>query len=142
MRLAAPAAPGRQHSVKPAGGRLRTGSPMQRRGAAAEDLACAFLQRHGLRIIARNVRYARGETDAVAREGPVWVFVEVRSRARRGDAAASIDWRKRGRIRRAAQLFLLGRFGDRWPACRFDVVLVADDGIRWLRSAFLGDEER
>jgi putative endonuclease len=126
-----------QHSVKPS----REAPPARRAGDAAEDLACRYLARRGLRIEARNVRYRGGELDIVARDGATWVFVEVRSRSRRGDAAASIDRRKRGKIRLAAQIFLGARFADRWPQCRFDVILVEDGGIRWLRSAFSADEE-
>jgi putative endonuclease len=115
--------------------------PTQRQGAAAEDRACAFLRSRGLRIEARNMRYRAGEIDAIAVDGSTWVFVEVRCRARPGDAAASIDARKRGKIRRAAQLYLMGRFGDDWPACRFDVVVVEGSRIEWLPSAFTGEEE-
>lgn len=111
------------------------------RGRAAEDLACRHLEHLGLSVVQRNVRYRLGEIDIVARDGATWVFVEVRSRARRGDAAASIDARKRGRIRRAAQLYLQGRFRGNWPACRFDVVLVEDGAVQWLRSAFTEKEE-
>lgn len=114
---------------------------MQRRGAAAERLACAFLQRRGLRILARNVRYRLGELDAVAQDGATCVFVEVRCRARPGDAAASIDAAKRGRIRRAAQLYLAHRYRGEWPACRFDVVIVEDGRVEWMRAAFLEEEE-
>ena len=111
------------------------------RGAAAEDRACDFLRERGLRILERNVRYRAGEIDVIAVDGSTWVFVEVRSRERPGDAAASIDARKRGKIRRAAQLYLLARFGDHWPACRFDVVVVVPGRISWLPSAFTGEEE-
>ena len=116
-------------------------APAQRLGAAAEERACAFLRQRGLQIEARNVRYRAGEIDVVAIDGHTWVFVEVRSRCWPGDAAASIDARKRGKIRRAAQLYLSGRFGDRWPPCRFDVVAVEGSRIAWLPSAFTGEEE-
>jgi putative endonuclease len=112
-----------------------------RAGAAAEDLASRYLARHGVRIEARNVRYRGGELDIVARDGATWIFVEVRSRSRGGEAGASIDRRKRGKIRLAAQLYLSARFADRWPRCRFDVILVEGGDIRWLRSAFSADEE-
>ncbi len=125
----------------PGGANAIGAAPSQRQGAAAEDRACAFLHQRGLQIAARNVRYRAGEIDLVAIDGGTWVFVEVRSRARPGDAIASIDARKRGKIRRAAQLYLLGRFGDRWPPCRFDVVVVGDGRIEWLPSAFTGEEE-
>lgn len=113
----------------------------RRLGQAAEARACRYLELQGLRIVERNVRSRFGEIDAVACAGSTWVFVEIRSRARRGDAAASIDWRKRGKIRRTAQMYLVRRFGDRWPACRFDVVLIEGDAVQWLPSAFSMNEE-
>jgi putative endonuclease len=116
-------------------------APSQRRGAAAEERACAYLRQQGLKIAARNVRYRAGEIDVIATDGNTWVFVEVRSRSRSGEAVASIDSRKRGKIRRAAQLYLSGRFGDHWPPCRFDVVAVEGSRITWLPSAFTGEEE-
>jgi putative endonuclease len=132
--------PRRPGPAAPAAARIGA-SPRQRQGEAAEDRACAYLRSHGLRIEARNVRYRAGEIDAVAIDGAAWVFVEVRSRACTEHAAASIDSRKRGKIRRAAQLYLLQRFGDHWPECRFDVVVIDGGRIQWLKSAFFGEEE-
>ena len=136
----------REHSLKarkasPPGARPARRSPAQRAGAEAEARACNYLRARGLRILARNVRYRAGEIDAIALDGDTWVFIEVRSRSRTGDAAASVDARKQCKIRRAAQLYLLNRFGDRWPPCRFDVVLVECGRIEWLAAAFNGDED-
>jgi len=116
-------------------------SGRQRAGDVAEQAACAMLERHGLRIEARQVGYRVGELDVVAWDGPTLVFVEVRSRARRGLAAASIDRAKRRRLRLAAQQYLQRHFGDRWPACRFDVVIAEADRFEWLRAAFGAEEE-
>ena len=110
------------------------------RGAAAEPAAGNLLRRHGLVILGRNLRWRAAELDIVAREADTIVFVEVRYRVSRGTAARSIDAAKRGRIRLAAQHYLL-RFADRWPPCRFDVVLVAGGRLQWRRSAFTMDEE-
>ncbi len=110
------------------------------RGALGEARARRFLRLRGLRIVACNVRFRCGELDIVARDGATWVFVEVRRRRDPAAAAASIDAPKRGRICRAAQCFLLKRFGDRWPPCRFDVILLGDDAAQWLRGAFAMDE--
>src|ERR1044072_679376 len=76
-----------------------------RRGVAAEELAAAFLQEHGLRIIARNYRCRLGEIDLVALERGTTVFVEVRQRSSSafGGAAASITARKQARLIRAAR---------------------------------------
>jgi len=116
-------------------------SARQQRGDAAERAACAMLRRNGLRIVARQVRYRAGELDVVARDGSTLVFVEVRSRARPGFAAGSVDRGKRRRLRLAAQQYLQQRFGDHWPACRFDVVIAEAGRLEWLRAAFGAEEE-
>ena len=93
----------------------------------------------GCRVLARNARYREGELDLVVRERDVVVFVEVRLRAseRYGGALASVDVYKQRRLARAAQRWLAEHYGERWPACRFDVVTVDGSGtIDWIRDAF------
>ena len=113
-----------------------TSTPAQARGAAAEEQAARFLERHGLDIVARNYRTRFGEIDLVAREGATLVFVEVRMRSSEGfgGAAGSIGPRKQARIVAAARQFL-ARIG-REPPCRFDVVTLDGDTPKWLRGAF------
>jgi len=106
-------------------------------GAKAEDMAAAFLVRHGLAIVERNFRRRCGEIDLIVRDGDALVFVEVRLRTRRdyGDAASSITAAKRARMAAAAGLYLAGL--RRTPPCRFDAVLLdALDPARieWLRD--------
>jgi putative endonuclease len=116
-----------------------------RRGALgrnAEEAAAAHLERAGLRVIERNVRFREGEIDLVCRDGPTWVFVEVKCRqARWGDApSAAVSWHKQRRLTRLAMHYLKWRrLGE--PRCRFDVVAVTigDDGapaVRHLPAAF------
>jgi putative endonuclease len=100
-----------------------------------------MLERSGLQIVARQVGYRVGELDVVARDGPTLVFVEVRSRTRRALAAASVDPGKRRRLRLAAQQYLQRKYGDRWPPCRFDVVIAEADRFEWLRAAFGAEED-
>ena len=114
-------------------------APRQQAGFDAEARAEAYLRARGLVPVERNVRFRGGEIDLVMRDGPDWVFVEVRARrdARFGGAAASVDARKRRRVALAAQLYLLRRFGQRaWPACRFDVVAIDAGEPTWIRAAF------
>ena len=123
----------------PAPRRTAVRTPKQRAGDAAEDAAAKHLAAAGCRIVARNARYRDGEVDLVARERDVLVFVEVRMRGslRFGGAAVSVNSLKQKRIARAAQHWLLGEYGERWPACRFDVVTVDGSGtIEWIRDAF------
>jgi putative endonuclease len=114
----------------------RAPTPAQARGAAAEEQAAGFLERHGLAIVARNYRTRFGEIDLVAREGAILVFVEVRMRSSPGfgGAAGSIGPRKQARIVAAARQFL-ARI-PREPPCRFDVVTLDGDTPKWLRGAF------
>lgn len=114
-------------------------TPKQRAGAAAEAAAERHLTAAGCRVLARNARYREGELDLVIRESDLVVFVEVRLRKdeRFGGASGSIDRYKQKRLSRAAQHWLLENYGERWPACRFDVVTVDGDGrIEWIRDAF------
>lgn len=112
-------------------------STRQAAGAAAEELAAAYLRRRGLAVVERNFRVRGGEIDLICRDGATTVFVEVRLRRneRFGGAAASITPAKQARLRIAA-LHWLARHGE--TPCRFDCVLLdrlGDDGIEWLRDA-------
>ena len=123
----------------PSAPRAAPRTPKQRAGDAAEDAAAKHLVASGCRIVARNARYRDGEVDLVMRERDVLVFVEVRMRVslRFGGAAVSVNSLKQKRIARAAQHWLFGEYGERWPACRFDVVTVDGSGtIEWIRDAF------
>ena len=67
------------------------------------------------------------------------VFVEVRARRSGsfGGAAQSVTALKQGRVRRAAQAFMLAHFGQSsWPALRFDVLAIDDARIDWIEAAF------
>jgi putative endonuclease len=109
-------------------------------GDAAEDRALQHLQRAGLRLVTRNYRTpgrGGGEIDLVMREADgTHVFVEVRARsgAAHGGAAGSIGAVKRRRIVLAARHYLM-RLREP-PPCRFDVVVIDDGAIAWLRAAF------
>jgi putative endonuclease len=113
-----------------------TATAAQRSGDAAEERAARFLERKGLRLVARNYRTRQGEIDLIVQEGSVLVFVEVRMRSanRFGDGAESVDWRKQRRLVAAARHYLM-RLG-REPACRFDVVSLEGDEPTWIRGAF------
>lgn len=110
-------------------------------GAEAEDLALRHLQRQGLRLVARNVRYKGGEIDLVMLDGATLVIVEVRlrSNAQFGSAAESVDARKQRRIVLATQLYLLDHPAQAQRALRFDVVAFGRGGQpEWIRAAFDG----
>lgn len=94
-------------------------------GARGETIATAMLERLGMRVVARNVRYRVGELDIVAEDEGTLVFVEVRSRWRRSGPRAedTVTFVNQRRLSKAALLFWKVYRG----ACRrarFDVVAV------------------
>lgn len=90
--------------------------------------------------MARNYRTpgrGGGEIDLILRErGGALVFVEVRARAAggHGGAAASVDAAKQRRIVLAARHYLARLRAP--PPCRFDVLAIEGEGIRWIKGAF------
>ena len=107
-------------------------------GTLAENSACAFLEAQGFTIVTRNFLRRVGELDIVARAGDLLIVVEVRMRASEvfGGAAASITRGKQRRIAATTSL-LLQQFRDlRQCRVRFDVILVRNGEIEWLRQAF------
>jgi len=120
------------------------------RGDAIEAAALAFLQAQGLRLLARNASFRGGELDLVmlapGTAGDNLVFVEVRYRANAafGGGAASVDLRKRRKLVRAAQVFLLRHPRHADAPCRFDVIDADGDiespRLQWLQDAFRTDD--
>ncbi|WP_448384550.1 YraN family protein [Desulfosoma sp.] len=112
-----------------------------RTGRDSETLAAAYLQNHGLEILERNVRCPLGEVDLIARDGPIYVFVEIRSQRsdRWGAAEESVGPEKRKRVVRVA-MWYLKRVGLERVPVRFDVVAVRWRGheaqVRWIPGAF------
>jgi len=107
-------------------------------GSLAENSACAFLEAQGFTIVTRNFLRRVGELDIVARAGDLLVIVEVRTRAseRYGGAAASIGRPKQRRISATAALLLQQYRELRHCRVRFDVIIVRDGEIEWLKHAF------
>ncbi len=104
-------------------------------GRHGEELAAAYLQKLGYRIVAANFRLPVGrnragalinvEIDLVAYEGETLCFVEVKTRASDWFAPpeANVDLRKRRQIARAARAYR--RLFDLTGApYRYDVVTV------------------
>jgi len=112
-------------------------------GDDAEAAALEHLLAHGLLLVRRNYRVARGprarggEIDLIMRERDgTLVFVEVRKRrsSAYGGAAGSVTFAKQRSIVFAAQHFL--RSFATLPPCRFDVVSIEAGRVQWLKAAF------
>jgi putative endonuclease len=111
---------------------------MSTKGSAAEDAAARFLTGRGLELVQRNYRCRFGEIDLILREGRTVVFVEVRYRRNKafGGAAESITASKREKLLKAARHYMAEH--QRFPACRFDAVLLDgdNDNVEWVTNAF------
>jgi putative endonuclease len=107
-------------------------------GALAENTAAAFLEAQGFTIVARNFLRRVGELDIVARQGDLLIIAEVRTRAsdRYGGAAASIGPAKQRRVAAAAALFLQRHRELARCRARFDVLIVRDGRVEWIKHAF------
>ena len=102
----------------------------ERRGRAAETLACWYLRLHGWRILARRARVAGGEVDIVARRGRTLAFVEVKARGSDVAAAFALDRYRLRRVAAAAER-LAPRFIRPGDDVRIDALFVVPG--RWPR---------
>jgi len=98
----------------------------ERRGRSGERRAMLLLLLKGYRILGTRVRTPQGEIDLVAKAPSGLVcFVEVKARDDDAAAVQSLGPRQRGRIARAASLYLAARPGLAPKGVRFDVVTVS-----------------
>lgn len=115
-------------------------------GRRGEDLALAYLLGLGYRLQARNYRFRGGELDLVMLDGPVLVFVEVRSRTslQHGTPLETIDFKKRRQIEKTAGFYLAREKISPDTPCRFDAIAVELCGntpqISHLKNAFICGE--
>ncbi|MEO7717668.1 MAG: YraN family protein [Capsulimonas sp.] len=122
-------------------------------GADGEADTIAFLEAHGYRMVDTNVRpfhdMRRGEIDLIGWHGEYLVFIEVKTRRARRDAAQitpseAVNAPKRRQLLALAEAYLsLHQLND--IPCRFDVVEVirlrnGSARITIIPNAFTGDD--
>lgn len=107
-------------------------------GRLAESLCAWHLRFRGYRILARRFRSPLGEIDIVARRGNTLAVVEVKARADAAQAMDSLGLRQRGRIQRAAEVFIAARPALAGMDVRFDVMVVTP----WRPPAHIMDAWR
>lgn len=114
------------------------------KGQRGEEVAVNFLKNYkGYCILDRNYKRDEGEIDIVAQEDDTLVFTEVKTdySKSKGNPLEWIDERKRKRIIRTAEFYLLER-EIRDQNVRFDVVTVRPSKglyqIKHLKQAFRG----
>ena len=117
----------------------RDGTYRKKLGDAGEDIAAGLLALRGYSIVKRGYRCRTGEIDIVAQKGGDMRFVEVKTRTglqtraglRCASAGEAVDARKRDRIRRTAEVYLMQLEGSGYEPERigFDVIEVYVDHI-------------
>ncbi|HAD81066.1 MAG: YraN family protein [Candidatus Edwardsbacteria bacterium RIFOXYD12_FULL_50_11] len=112
-------------------------------GKWGEELAVSFLSEKGYIIDERNWHSGRdGEIDIIARDGPIIVFIEVKTRfsEKYGQPVQAVGISKQRQIGRLAKkyLYLKDLYGK--ADCRFDVVAIKFTGgkkiIEHIEDAF------
>ena len=99
-------------------------------GAWGEALAAEYLRKKRYQILEANFRTRIGEIDLIASNRQYLVFVEVKLRKNADFAMARefVDYRKQGKIRSTAQLYLAYHPTRLQP--RFDVIeIYAPEGV-------------
>jgi len=108
----------------------------ERRGQDAEDRAAAALEARGWTVLDRRVRTGVGELDLVAERQGLLAFIEVKARPSLAEAASALSRRQQVRLMAAAEAWLVNHPGRGANGMRFDVILVAPEGMRRVRDAF------
>jgi len=95
----------------------------QKIGAWGEQMAADHLAGRGCEIIARNARTPYGEIDIVAKQGDVYLFVEVKTRTsnKMGLPEEAVTARKRQHMLMAADHYASENEIDHW---QIDVISV------------------
>jgi putative endonuclease len=106
-------------------------------GASGEEVAAAWYSANGYTIVARNWRCRDGELDLIIRDGPTFVFCEVKTRttAAFGTPAEAVTHDKRQRIRHLAARWIQ-ESKVRPATIRFDVAALLGDELEIIEGAF------
>jgi len=114
-------------------------TPPAELGKKGEDIAVAYLQKEGYRILARNWFYDHKEIDIIARQGEEIVIVEVKTRE--GDYFEepweAVSTQKIRNLIEATQGWLLQKEID--LETRFDVIsIIFSDDVTYELTHFPG----
>lgn len=107
-------------------------------GSQKEELAKAYLQQLGFRVMEQNFRIRQGEIDLIGYDQEVLVFVEVKFRGgeKAGMPEEAVTYKKQRQISKTALFYLQKKgLGTDIP-CRYDVVAIDGNEIRWHKGAF------
>lgn len=107
-------------------------------GVQGEVLAKEFLKDNGYKLIELNYKNKIGEIDIIAKDGDVWVFVEVKTRQslKFGHPREAVNFYKQQKIRNVAVGYL--KFNKLYEKVniRFDVIDIVGDRVTHIKNAF------
>ena len=106
-------------------------------GAEKERLAEAFLEKHGVRILARNYRIRVGEIDLIGQKEGVLIFFEVKYRRAPdcGFPEEAVNAVKQRTICRVSDYYRT-TVHHGCHMVRYDVVAILGNDIHWIKNAF------
>ena len=117
-------------------------------GRKGEQLALKYLRKQKMRLLKKNFRSGKGELDLVMQDGPVLVFVEVKTRTNEGlyTAEDAVTRDKQRMVIKTAQHFI-NRYRLHKHPCRYDIVAVVlnpdtEPEIRHTRDAFASHKKK
>lgn len=110
-------------------------------GKSGESAAVQYVENLGYRIIVKNWRYKHLEVDIIAMDGPILVFIEVKTRrsALYGAPSEAVSYHKQQKLDRAANLYI--SYSKHQGDIRFDIVSIYIDPsnhhqIEYIKDAF------
>jgi putative endonuclease len=113
-------------------------------GEYGEKIAREFLEEKGFKIIEKNYRYERAETDLIVvdEKNKLLAFVEVKTRRNKkfGEPEESVHYYKQEQLVKSSNGFLMNNTQyEEWEK-RFDVMSIFIDGdkttIKHIKNAF------
>jgi putative endonuclease len=110
-------------------------------GEKGEQLAIEYLKEKGFEILDINWRYEHLEIDIVAQKEKIVVFAEVKTRSSEkwGKPEESVHYKKRKRLVKAAEYYLIQK--DLMTEMRFDIIAVvlspSYHKIKHIEEAFI-----
>jgi len=99
----------------------------RQKGKAGEEIALEFMKKKGYTLVCKNFSTPLGEIDLIVQKGDALVFVEVKAYSSKELCAVEkVDQRKREKISRVAEVFLLknSKLLSKIREIRFDVITV------------------
>ncbi|OCG36098.1 YraN family protein [Gilliamella sp. Fer1-1] len=108
-------------------------------GEYYENIACQYLLKQGLKLLAYNAQFRFGELDLIMLDGKCLVFIEVRYRknANFGHAETTVTLNKQNKIKQAAQQWMITQnLNIEDTEFRFDVFAITGKSQKWIINAF------